>query len=902
VERDDASPDTQATFRAAVERAKRVASGEGGGLVPFGQAAPEQVRTSYGAHLADLTRAQQDLRHAAEQREAELKEQLDRQLAELRATMAPLEAQMKKMQEAIWTVNLYLGRDEQIELVADGEPAPVDTPITLRQMVLAMDEECLVAAEDGGIDIHGVNDFTAWLAADPAHLDRVLPDPKGVVVLVPTRKERDYGNMFTNAAMTQANKTSFWLIRNGGRLLLMTTDLEVGERLLPTRSEFVDYFTTDGRWGPKEPLEPGSDAWVRAEQSADARRRHYMRIMLVLQGLADRTTVFYPLPGKVNFLSLEAQDAGTVRIINEIDNVLTTGRLPFRQWQRQHLKRLRPGMRIIGAFQTRRFGYDINSEWAQKRGEHSRVSPGRASLPHDDTIYTIEERRSDGGLVFRYARTDANIWDDELMDYRAPKTRASCTVYPDDDFVLPFDGVSIEELRVYLEARTERHAYIEMVPVLKSAIRAKEDEAAQEAPFRTLLAGKIAERWDLDVATAEEGLGALVDWWKLGNRWHRPLVGDPAAEAKAIGAILTEWSARRQAAQQADKTWHLEAGHIEAIRRNHPEVICVARRRDGKYSAFEPAEPGQKTWLTEHSYAGRANGSLSEPKTSSWKLLAHRTLHTLTVLWSTPAWTHWNHDVSAGDHLTGPELQDLTAKMVAAVESHNGDPIAVTYAEPAGWDGRGARTFFAYGWQRDADRTSATRDPAEVMVVICGKWKRGPGGAALEEWYPLHGQAWNHYRGEGFEAGRPWQGGKDAREILAWSDEQQLGEVRALQHAIAERNRRDHVTAERGQQIFQGLAQRWEVAEWERQHQRFLQDYAGAEDLWEGHKKTLRVAFIDRHGRLRDAIREAVNAGVDLNELTVAQVVAQSVNAKYVVLPEGAADMPLVIKPEGSPT
>ena len=36
-----------------------------------------------------------------------------------------------------------------------------------------------------GIDARSIEQFDEWLLADPAHLDQVLPEAKGVVVLVP---------------------------------------------------------------------------------------------------------------------------------------------------------------------------------------------------------------------------------------------------------------------------------------------------------------------------------------------------------------------------------------------------------------------------------------------------------------------------------------------------------------------------------------------------------------------------------------------------------------------------------------------------------------------------------------------------------------------------------------------
>lgn len=53
--------------------------------------------------------------------------------AELEAQIGPLRQRLEQMQEVMWTVDLYLGRDESLRLLRDGQPAPADTPITIRQ-------------------------------------------------------------------------------------------------------------------------------------------------------------------------------------------------------------------------------------------------------------------------------------------------------------------------------------------------------------------------------------------------------------------------------------------------------------------------------------------------------------------------------------------------------------------------------------------------------------------------------------------------------------------------------------------------------------------------------------------------------------------------------------------------
>ena len=114
-----------------------------------------------------LIRAQQEALEAA----------LNAQMEILR----PMQLQVEKMTDGIAAMNLYLGRDEDIHTLRSGEPAPASTPITVRQLVLSMDQECAASAESGGMDARSIEEFTTWLLADAANLDQVLPEAKGVV-------------------------------------------------------------------------------------------------------------------------------------------------------------------------------------------------------------------------------------------------------------------------------------------------------------------------------------------------------------------------------------------------------------------------------------------------------------------------------------------------------------------------------------------------------------------------------------------------------------------------------------------------------------------------------------------------------------------------------------------------
>ncbi|WP_048545312.1 hypothetical protein [Nostocoides jenkinsii] len=279
-------------------------------IVPTGQAAIDARAEAAKAH-AETAAAHLELQRQADAAKAEFRAKM----AEIEAAAAPVKAELNRLAEVEKTIDLYLGRDEDVVLLRDGAPAPAKTPLVIRSTVLYADEESLALLDRGGVDFRSMGDFLDWLVSAPENLDRVAPDQRCIVVVKPSRQGRDYGDAWTNATAMAENERPHWIIRNGERVYLLVTggELNTGARIVPRVDEFTAMFTDRGVL-----LEPGSAAWVRAESLADAKRRHFMRLMLVIQGLVDRSACLLPQPdGGLNVMSLAAQDSGRVILLDE---------------------------------------------------------------------------------------------------------------------------------------------------------------------------------------------------------------------------------------------------------------------------------------------------------------------------------------------------------------------------------------------------------------------------------------------------------------------------------------------------------------------------------------------------------------------------------------------------------
>lgn len=815
-----------------------LAAQPGTAVVPSGVGQAELVKAGMVEQRANLLRQKQAVEAAAAEAkalvEAQVKE-MQAQLAKQMALLEPALKQLAKLSDGVDALNIYLGRDEEIITLQEGERAPAGTVITVRQLVLAMDEESLIAVDSVGMDFQDIDLFGDWLTRDPAHLEQLLPEPKGVVALIPRRADKRYGDPWSQMNADEQNRHTWWLIRNGQCVWLTSTQFVVGNHTVPAPKEFTDMFMTRAQFGrPAEKLEPGSKAWMDAEERADARTRHYMKVALLLQGLLDRTAVFHPHDG-ASFLDQSHYDSGRVRVILDGENALTDGRLEYREWRRERIEAMHPGMRVIGAFGSRMRKYDGKDESASVRPQ--------GSSPSNQVPYNVRaSARSYYDWEFSFDRTDT-IWDDTLGQYRAPKTKATGYLSNSDQWWLPLDTITEDEILYYLGSRRNRHEYLDMVPTLRAALAVKQAEREVEAPFRAALVDALAREAGLD---ASDGLaGDLIHWYKTGNLHHRAL---DAGDAKAAKAILSE--ARRRA-HGASK----DASLVDSLKTLHPRAILIARR-SSDFVVIEPEErllPGvnETVFARMHFYtpAGR------HTQTRQWVPLTRAQVAKLTIHYRTEAWDSWTLNPDMNQNFTDDELASVIEELR---EGYPGVFIVRVEQSQYTKDARGA----LYIW-RDEEllETSFSVGREKGQVKLTRRYY-GPSSAR----FSLDAPAWV----------TNWSG-KPAPASTIWRDPSIEDLARAawqVEHdrALAERAAKDQTIRWANR-----LEAAWEADAEVAVRARFIEDF-GDPGLWEGHRKSITLPRYPHRWEGDKAFRNALTTlltedlHLDLTGKTVGEV------------------------------
>lgn len=906
-------------LNAKAEQLTAEESGTGTDLIPVAKTATD-ARQALAHQRASAIKMRQQLATKAKQmselqrRKVALMERaMQRELDRMERHLAPLRDQLERLEEAVWTVNLYLGRDEEIVRLYNGKPAPASQPVVVRQLVLAMDQECAVAAEEGGIDSLSHEQFDKWLQEDWAHVEQVIPEEKCVVACVPRYDNKQYADMGTYKRAAEGNAQTYFLIRNGRQVYRTWTDFRIGRALVPKRDEFTSYFmervpSYEREKGDPEQraMEPGSKSWLAAEKAAGKKQRDYMRVGLILEGLLHRTTVFHPLPeGGISFTDPQFHENGTVRFVLDAERTLGSGREPFRQWLKRLNAQLRPGMRVVASFEGQGF-YEARMESAD--GGKRRIRGPGHGMPDTGAIYRIENREPDGALVIRFHPEGTRLVEDGetpvpgkpgyVYRYKSQgyKRRRSCLLYPDDDFLIPYDLVTAEECQAYLDSRIERASYVTMFPVLKAVIKAKRAEEALEAPFRTMLTGVLARDCGVSIAQAEEDVLDLVRWYKLSNRIHRPIAingqalppgvdwdevdlvsQDPHAEdaAKPIRLITAEYKLRLRAA---------ERGHsdemVDALKVKHPNALLIGRLRSGPYLVLTP-EDDRNVHVRELHYYART-GELKEEK--RWVLPGTRPSRWL-VLYQSERWAEWDLAATASEHLTGPELEMLLErirareddKVLAAICTREG------HDDDYGWSSKLPGNLFAEAWvieDYDGAIIGGTKKP--TLVARTYRWTRKGRGAPQIAVGQTHGYSdltfgkptWTVNDTHGRKRRVFYENMEVVREYRAAAKRHKS----ASSKAKAKRSRSERII----DAAIESIKIQWLQPRYEKVYQRFLDDYADA-SLWEGHRKQHRdllpefaLHHADRHGPMSStapawvrALHALANAGHEPWGMTV---------------------------------
>lgn len=513
------------------------------------QAATTQsiMATETPEHISALLVASQDIRNKLEEvkRVADViieakKSELARRLKEADKFLGVVRKKVTDLENVISILNLYTGNTVELHMISEGDGAPADEQLSLRQRILFMDEELCVHL-DHEADYRDVPAFFKWLE-EPVNRDVIVPEPRCIVALKPKRHDMQYrsGDPVYDAARNKWNKHTYFIIRNGENVFWgESDDLEVYGWTFPHEdfeTSFEESLRTDRHF---------LDSRIRDHEAV---RLRVIRYMSFLQGLIDqREDIVGKMSVRPNLLKLQG-----VRLIRDDENLIGTGRKPWRDFKNEKNAIIRRGTRILYVAPPQHYDSWGHRNRLQTDGGdfvHYYSNDWSAPAYPDTGLYSVDEvetvHHHENGkpvyvkhprLVFKYLPGD-KVWDRTEFEERDRRRRVSWEYNP--TYVLNYDAVSIEELQGYLEDRTLRASFAEMIPVLVEMKRHKVAEQKDEEAFKALLSDTILRETGKSVP--EGMIDEAVAWWKGKVIFTRSLRSD---DRKAWGMIKKHITAK----------------------------------------------------------------------------------------------------------------------------------------------------------------------------------------------------------------------------------------------------------------------------------------------------------------------------------------------------------------------
>ena len=523
--------DFDETVKFATMLAERTASAAEVTALITGETGPatsdteELMATESPEHIAALLDASEkmqtrlnDIRLVARCMMEKKKRDLDMMLHDMNECLGKFQEKVDNLVKVISILNLYTGSTVDVNQIAEGEPAEPSEPLSIRQRILFMDEELCVHL-DHEADYNDVPAFFEWLKQKD-NRDIIVPEKRCVVCLKPKRYDMDYrsGDPEYDRVRNRWNKHTFVVLRNGDNLYWMESDdLEVWKWAFP-HDDFQE--KTAARLADER-------AWkdsIRREHGAVTYR--VTKFMMFLQGLLDqRQDIIGPTDTRINLMKLEG-----VRLVRDDENLIGTGRKPWEQFRDEKNKLIRRGTRILyvqGEYDYRHHETSSGEFYKYYSSDYAKPELPATGLYSADEIEVVVGHRNSKPvlekyhkLIFRYLPGDTvwNVYEGE----HERKKRVAWVYNP--RHVLNYDDVTLEELTGYLEDRTLRQSFANMIPVLMNIKRYKEAELRDEEAFKSLISEDI--RKETGLMTSAETVNDAVAWWKEKVIFTRPLRSD----------------------------------------------------------------------------------------------------------------------------------------------------------------------------------------------------------------------------------------------------------------------------------------------------------------------------------------------------------------------------------------
>lgn len=447
------------------------------------------------------------------------RKQMDSYQYALRTVHGELTKKIKQVRTVICHIEVYFGIQEQLIQIQEGMPADPGEPLTLYQAVRFVDEEIALDKLEFDFSDYEKGTFDEWLLKEK-HYERFIPAKRGMVAFKARRKEKTYfkneKDSLLNYIYNAPNFTTYFLIRNGDNIYkLRTSNISIHEKMFPGKREFQSILDTIEK--------EGIDGYER--HKAKERKKEFeesvqpavQRLIFLIQGLLDRSEVFAGHTLKMNlFKDIEAPD---LNFIYDLDGVLGTGELSFRDWLEENKKHIKKGSQIL------MIGADGDAanfkRYYQKNCQPPAPGQGIYKVHFEEMTNRWTYKLEEAPVIYYNPKDE--IWTGNWRtSYEERKRNLAFNISSSQYLV--YDVLTLEDIEFYLNSMIARKDYSYSFPFLIQAKKFYLREMEAENAYVQMLVDEIHRRGlKAKTGTEEEVVRYYIKWYKDMLVWKRPI-------------------------------------------------------------------------------------------------------------------------------------------------------------------------------------------------------------------------------------------------------------------------------------------------------------------------------------------------------------------------------------------
>ena len=421
--------------------------------------------------------------------------------------------QIDSLNKSLANFQLYTGESVALELIRDGNRAPDETPLTIYQRKLWMDEESLINAAYGGLERKDIGLFTEYLARNDELVNRILPAEKSVVLIGYSRQHREYYNdrsAYEVGEIMRANTSGYLLIRNGEKIWRVLADIALpsAARLFPQAKDLEKPFK--GWRGEDITMEDLN--YDRCHDEMRATELQFQRILVALWGLNDREAIFGDswCQHPIYFGSLAFQEAHFEFVADDYGSGTTIGeeRPSFREWLKLQNEKVASGSRIAARWNG------LITETTARSCYSSHI--------HHDIVRTYDSKEGSGIKIVSRTGSDhfvkTKVAKNCYAAFDNPDHTFNASVLLNEDITSRYiciDRVTIEDIDYYLNSREQRSHYIDFVPLFMMVRKQLVEDTEWTRPFFTDLCEALDKK---KIKYTKKTIAENIARWRCSKR------------------------------------------------------------------------------------------------------------------------------------------------------------------------------------------------------------------------------------------------------------------------------------------------------------------------------------------------------------------------------------------------